>query len=127
MNGDDDPLLPHYIDQIETVYLDAVAKGFEKPVVVVLDALYEPCQEILTEVSGPFTVAKLREQARNDELTSMIVSGWKQDSAKHFLRGQSGASKIIDTITATGKFVIFILDGDGPRWFDCPVPSKYPE
>lgn len=123
-NGNDDPILPWYRTHAEDAYLRGVSQGFEYPVVVILDPLSESCQSIVNEVYGPTVLSEYRSQARNDDIPSMLVGGWRQDSARYFLRGQPGVNEIIDAITATGDFAIFILDGDGPRWFNCPVPER---
>ena len=123
-NGNDDLILPWYRTRVEEAYLNGVADGFKHPVVVILDPLYEPCQAIVIEAFGPEVLSQYRSHARNDDIPSMLVGGWRQDSARHFLREQPGVNEIIDAITATGDFAIFIFDGDGPRWFNCPVPSR---
>jgi len=125
-NGNDDPILPWYRTRIEEAYATAVSSGSSRPIVVVLDPLHDQATSIVAEIFGLSFVEGHRSRARNDEMPSMLVGGWPQDSARHFLRDQPGASKTIDAITATGEIAVFILDGDGPRWFSCPIPDEDP-
>lgn len=122
-NGNDDTILSWYRTQAEDAYLQVVKHGFDSPVVLILDPLYEQCQNIIAAVLGPEAVSGYRTLSRSDEKASMLVGAWPQDVTRKTLPFP-GVSQIIDKINAAGDFAIFILDGDGRRWFNCPVPKQ---